>query len=109
MDARAADTRNGIRKDAPTVVIRHPNDLHGHWHPELPNKRTAPELTPFFTMTTPPTTNSSSHLLSSFDLRGLALRNRVVMAPLTRVRAGRERLPNSLMLEYFTHSKSPNQ
>jgi N-ethylmaleimide reductase len=41
------------------------------------------------------------HLLYSFDLRGLALRNRVVMAPLTRARAGRERLPNDLMAAYY--------
>ncbi len=32
----------------------------------------------------------SPQLLSPFDLRGLSLRNRVVMAPLTRARAGRE-------------------
>ena len=35
-------------------------------------------------MTTAPTKTHSPHLLSAFDLRGLALRNRVVMAPLTR-------------------------
>ena len=58
-------------------------------------------------MTTPPaTTTSSPHLLSPFDLRGLALRNRVVMAPLTRARARRERMPNDLMLEYYTQRAS---
>ena len=31
-------------------------------------------------MTTPPTSIPSPHLLSPFDFRGLALRNRVVMA-----------------------------
>jgi N-ethylmaleimide reductase len=41
------------------------------------------------------------HLLSCFDLHGLALRNRVVMAPLTRARAGRDRVPNELMAEYY--------
>ena len=46
------------------------------------------------------------HLLSPFDLRGLPLRNRVVMAPLTRARAGRERLPNDLMAEYYTQRAS---
>ncbi len=51
-------------------------------------------------------TNSSPHLLSPFDLRGLPLRNRVVMAPLTRARAGRERVPNDLMLEYYTQRAS---
>lgn len=41
------------------------------------------------------------HLLSSFDLQGLTLKNRVVMAPLTRSRAGKERIPNALMAEYY--------
>ncbi|QDU87667.1 N-ethylmaleimide reductase [Pirellulimonas nuda] len=44
----------------------------------------------------------SPHLLSKFDLSGLALRNRVVMAPMTRARAGESRLPNELMREYYT-------
>ena len=51
-------------------------------------------------------TNASPRLLSPFDLRGLPLRNRVVMAPLTRGRAGRERVPNDLMLEYYTQRAS---
>lgn len=50
--------------------------------------------------------NTSPHLLSAFDLRGLPLRNRVVMAPLTRGRAGRERVPNDLMAEYYTQRAS---
>jgi hypothetical protein len=33
-------------------------------------------------------------LLSPFDLLGLSLKNRVVMSPMTRARAGEERLPN---------------
>ena len=45
-------------------------------------------------------------LLSSFDLRGLRLKNRVVMAPLTRSRAGEERLPNVLMAEYYAQRAS---
>jgi len=57
-------------------------------------------------MTTTPTKSQSPHLLSTFDLRGLALRNRVVMAPLTRARAGRERVPNDLMVEYYTQRAS---
>ena len=57
-------------------------------------------------MTTPSTTTASPHLLSPFDLRGLPLRNRVVMAPLTRGRAGRERVPNDLMAEYYTQRAS---
>ena len=54
------------------------------------------------------TTNEphSTRLLSPFDLRGLHLRNRVVMAPLTRARAGRDRLPNDLMTEYYTQRAS---
>jgi len=51
-------------------------------------------------------TPSSPLLLSPFDLRGLPLRNRVVMAPLTRARAGRERVPNELMREYYTQRAS---
>ncbi len=46
------------------------------------------------------------HLLSPYDLRGLPLRNRVVMAPLTRARAGSARLPNDLMAEYYTQRAS---
>jgi N-ethylmaleimide reductase len=45
-------------------------------------------------------------LLSPFDLRGLALKNRVVLAPLTRSRAGRERMPNALMAEYYAQRAS---
>jgi N-ethylmaleimide reductase len=48
----------------------------------------------------------SSVLLSPFDLRGLSLKNRVVMAPMTRSRAGKERLPNSLMAEYYAQRAS---
>src|SRR5512137_887610 len=48
----------------------------------------------------------SPHLLSPFHLRGLPLRNRVVMAPLTRARAGRERALNDLMAEYYTQRAS---
>jgi N-ethylmaleimide reductase len=51
-------------------------------------------------------TNTSPHLLASFNLSGLPLCNRVVMAPLTRARAGRERVPNDLMLEYYTQRAS---
>lgn len=45
-------------------------------------------------------------LLSSFDLTGLPLKNRVVMAPLTRGRAGKERIPNALMAEYYAQRAS---
>ena len=40
-------------------------------------------------------------LFQPFDLHGLGLPNRIVMAPLTRSRAGAERLPNALMAEYY--------
>jgi hypothetical protein len=45
-------------------------------------------------------------LFKPFDLRGLFLRNRVVMSPLTRSRAGEQRLPNSLMAEYYAQRAS---
>jgi N-ethylmaleimide reductase len=40
-------------------------------------------------------------LLSPFDLGGLELKNRVVLAPMTRSRAGLERMPNELMARYY--------
>jgi N-ethylmaleimide reductase len=40
-------------------------------------------------------------LLEKFNLRGLELRNRIVMAPLTRGRAGETRVPNALMATYY--------
>lgn len=45
-------------------------------------------------------------LSSPFDLRGLHLKSRVVMSPLTRSRAGEERLPNALMAEYYAQRAS---
>jgi N-ethylmaleimide reductase len=45
-------------------------------------------------------------LFNPFDLRGLTLKNRIVMAPLTRSRAGVERLPNALMAEYYAQRAS---
>jgi N-ethylmaleimide reductase len=45
---------------------------------------------------------TSPQLLSPFDLSDdLSLKNRVVMAPMTRARAGTERMPNELMAEYY--------
>ena len=49
---------------------------------------------------------ASSVLLNPFDLRGLPLKNRVAMSPLTRSRAGKERLANSLMAEYYAQRAS---
>ena len=45
-------------------------------------------------------------LISPFDLHGLSLKNRIVMAPMTRARAGERRLPNSLMAEYYAQRGS---
>ena len=45
-------------------------------------------------------------LLESVDLHDLHLTNRVVMAPMTRARAGRERVPNELMAEYYSQRAS---
>jgi len=49
---------------------------------------------------------STPALLQPFDLHGLALPNRVVMAPLTRSRAGRDRIPNATMAEYYAQRSS---
>ncbi len=48
----------------------------------------------------------SSPLFQPFDLRGLLLPNRIVLAPMTRARAGADRLPNSLMAEYYAQRSS---
>jgi len=45
-------------------------------------------------------------LFSPLRLGDLELPNRVVMAPLTRCRAGRERVPNALMAEYYAQRAS---
>ena len=45
-------------------------------------------------------------LLQPFQLRDLALPNRIVMAPLTRGRAGQGRVPNALMAEYYVQRAS---
>ena len=45
-------------------------------------------------------------LLSEFSFGGNDLMNRVVMAPLTRGRAGKERIPNDLMAEYYAQRAS---
>ena len=48
----------------------------------------------------------SSPLLQPFQLRDLALPNRVVMAPLTRSRSGPDRIPNATMAEYYLQRSS---
>jgi 2,4-dienoyl-CoA reductase-like NADH-dependent reductase (Old Yellow Enzyme family) len=45
--------------------------------------------------------SSIGAILQPFELGDLALPNRVVMAPLTRGRAGKERIPNAIMAEYY--------
>ncbi|MEG4363488.1 MULTISPECIES: alkene reductase [unclassified Microcoleus] len=49
---------------------------------------------------------TSPLLLSPFKLGDLPLKNRVVMAPLTRSRAGEARMPNALMAEYYAQRAS---
>lgn len=51
-------------------------------------------------------TGSTKQLLQPIDLNGLTLANRVVMAPMTRARAGVERIPNKLMVEYYSQRAS---
>ncbi len=45
---------------------------------------------------------STGALFETFTLRDLALRNRVVLAPMTRSRAGTSRIANRLMAEYYS-------
>ena len=49
---------------------------------------------------------NSRSLLSSVSLGELSLANRVVLAPLTRSRAGQDRIPNPLMAEYYCQRSS---
>ena len=48
----------------------------------------------------------AANLLDPLDLNGLSLSNRIVMAPMTRARAGTERMPNELMAEYYAQRAS---
>ena len=50
--------------------------------------------------------SETPNLLSTYEFSGIQLANRVVMAPLTRGRAGIERVPNDLMVEYYTQRAS---
>jgi N-ethylmaleimide reductase len=47
------------------------------------------------------TQTTSPNLLEPFKLGDLVLKNRVVMAPMTRSRAGETRMPNALMAKYY--------
>lgn len=44
---------------------------------------------------------SSPELMTAFTMRDLELPNRMVLAPMTRARAGKERLANVIMAEYY--------
>ena len=46
--------------------------------------------------------SQDSPLLNEFKLHDLTLKNRVVLAPMTRGRAGKQRTANRLMAEYYT-------
>lgn len=48
----------------------------------------------------------NQRLLSSYELGDLLLPNRVVLAPLTRARSGKDRIPNPLMSEYYWQRRS---
>jgi len=45
-------------------------------------------------------------LFAPYTLHDLSLRNRIAMAPMTRARAGQERVANSLMAEYYAQRAS---
>ncbi|NES71683.1 MAG: alkene reductase, partial [Okeania sp. SIO2D1] len=47
------------------------------------------------------TQTDSQTLLTPLIMGDLTLKNRVVMAPMTRSRAGTERMPNVMMAEYY--------
>lgn len=44
---------------------------------------------------------SSPNLLKPFTMHDLVLQNRIALAPMTRGRAGKERIPNEIMAEYY--------
>ncbi|HVS34273.1 MAG TPA: hypothetical protein VMS17_01755 [Gemmataceae bacterium] len=48
----------------------------------------------------------NSVLFQPFRLHDLTLRNRIVLSPMTRARAGAARLPNRLMAEYYAQRSS---
>lgn len=43
----------------------------------------------------------SNKLISPYEEKGLKLKNRIVMAPMTRSRAEEKNSPNSLMAKYY--------
>lgn len=50
--------------------------------------------------------NEFPYLFSKLELGALALKNRFIMAPLTRSRAGESHIPNELMAEYYAQRAS---
>lgn len=52
------------------------------------------------------TQRSTEHLLEPLNFNELTLANRVVMAPMTRSRAGESRIPNALMAKYYAQRSS---
>jgi len=57
-------------------------------------------------MTTAPNERSTVPLFSPTTLGSLSLSNRIVMAPLTRVRSGQSGVPNDLVVEYYAQRAS---
>ncbi len=49
---------------------------------------------------------NATKLFSTYQLGALTLPNRLIMAPLTRGRAGQDRIPNELMAEHYTQRAS---
>jgi len=49
---------------------------------------------------------TAAKLLEPFKLNDLALQNRIAMAPMTRARAGEQRIPNPVMAEYYAQRAS---
>ncbi len=45
---------------------------------------------------------TTEHLLTPFDFHDMKIKNRIVMAPMTRARAGQQRVPNELMVKYYS-------
>ncbi len=50
--------------------------------------------------------NALPNLFSIYQLGAITLPNRLIMAPLTRGRAGKDRIPNELMAEYYAQRAS---
>ena len=58
------------------------------------------------TVTLAPSAASIAPLFKPINLGAIALPNRIIMAPLTRARSGESRIPNDLMLEYYSQRAS---